>query len=1558
MTDFTYEEAFGAPPQGGGTLPVTTVRAKASAGVKPSTSFSYEDAFGLPPPPEPRSDASIALGGVAAGGRAIASEAATLGDMILNTPTSLVGIGANMLRRLGGAYSGEDRKSGAKAGRELQEKIEATAPNLLKKFVNAFPLPGVDPGSATHVEKAMGALLEWSDIDAQAAEDRSGGAIKKEDVQLLRDSALSVLGMKGITVPTRAAVKAIGEKRLAEMPPPAPEFEGAPAVVAAADPGAQLRSIEQSTGMADVAARTSKQALAQKRADVRRAFEEDPGYANYMRNLVDENVRQSTLATNRPARTQAAEGVMAPRQSSDATILRRDGTIDDTIMGQRSLDTGLEKVVKGRAFELTAAEKIAIRGNAKAWGGMIEKGAVDADLMTVMGLGGVGLALAMAYPDEAKDLAAAVAAGGLFFSGNMRDMSKISDAAPMSVILKASDTTLKTLERLPQNHSVYKKSLIEEQLKRQDVTKAERDVLEAVMRDVPGDTITPKQLVTGFKKETGDWELTKQVTDEYASYGLENVGRDPWREVLPDGNRRQETAIDAIDMEADPAMQAKTHVYQLPEHMMFDQSNHFQNDPRYFGHTRSFMEDGVRHVVEIQSDLAQHAGKRLDDAAYTQALEEANKLHQQKTFYDEAFLRDTNTAKDYASVLRDLAEKFKVVDPEFKARIGSEIAAMSQMQAGPVRDGARFFDTIVDNLEDGYYRYERIGPTIDAAISRDMRNLRLRLQEIQNKLETTAIDSQLSPILKNWPKRLIREELADAKGAGETSVRFPTADVVAKVEGWPDLQQNYDRSWGTRETPTPGERWSTNRPAERFTKEHQSIYDRYDKDVTKFLKQLGGQEVIDGLGHKWIEVPTASVGQRKQMFGGVKQDVLTTMGAASAGAVVGAYLMGKEDVTGAVLGAAGGLLGRYGYSKSTRVRAAANELGRGADYAGGLVSTRVKNISESVHHKLIEHERQIFREGHKDLTTAAPFIEALGKVKGELRKELDAAILTNNPVAIRNAMAKARIPGLTGEWANVRRLLDELGQKSLDTGLLKNLREDYFPRIVKDVPGLLAKLDVEQRTFLEKKLAQAEAQAMRTTGQPLTAEAKSAIINKDLADGSAAGPGKASFRKKRSIEEVTKELLPFYETPVDSLTGYIRSAAREQAKAKFFGRNAVKDAEGMLDIEASIGAVVAKELEAKKVTFEQVDELKSLLRSRFLGGERSSSAVVQDVKNIGYTALLGHPTSALVQLSDVGQTVFTQGLIPTVEGAVKLLRGKGTSARDFGLMDHVAEELASSRGTAKLLNQTLKLVGFSAIDRFGKSNALTAAKVKYERLAQTAKGQKQIETRYGEAFGEDTPQLIAELKARKGGDLVNSLLFHELSRQQPISKIEVPQAYLDKPNVRAVYMLKTFMLKQMDLARRDGYNEIKKGNVTKGVRNLLGLGLLWGISGAVNGWVRDFIMGKEFDPQSDDIWKNVFKTFGWSDYVFEKAEQGSPIRAAMGTITPPIGIIDDTFNTAQKVAGDKVKKPSDLKGINNVPVVGRLVYNRMLGGAEDSDKRAKQRERRLERQRRREERNR
>ncbi|WP_196301061.1 hypothetical protein, partial [Streptococcus pneumoniae] len=48
--------------------------------------------------------------------------------------------------------------------------------------------------------------------------------------------------------------------------------------------------------------------------------------------------------------------------------------------------------------------------------------------------------------------------------------------------------------------------------------------------------------------------------------------------------------------------------------------SHFA-DSDVFGHTRSFIQDGVRHVIEVQSDFVQKGMKKVDEKVLESARE-------------------------------------------------------------------------------------------------------------------------------------------------------------------------------------------------------------------------------------------------------------------------------------------------------------------------------------------------------------------------------------------------------------------------------------------------------------------------------------------------------------------------------------------------------------------------------------------------------------------------------------------------------------------------------------------------------------------------------------------------------------------------------------------------------------------------------------------------------------------------------------------------------------------------------------------------------------------------
>ena len=137
-------------------------------------------------------------------------------------------------------------------------------------------------------------------------------------------------------------------------------------------------------------------------------------------------------------------------------------------------------------------------------------------------------------------------------------------------------------------------------------------------------------------------------------------------------------------------------------------------------------------------------------------------------------------------------------------------------------------------------------------------------------------------------------------------------------------------------------------------------------------------------------------------------------------------------------------------------------------------------------------------------------------------------------------------------------------------------------------------------------------------------------------------------------------------------------------------------------------------------------------------------------------------------------------------------------------------------------------------------------------------------------------------------------------------------------------MLKSFQLKQFDILRRDAYQEIKKGNVAKGLANLTKLGITLGIAGATTSQVKDWILGIDSSLEASDVWDNALKTYGWSSYVQEKVAQGKPAEAVVGMIAPPYKVMDTLISR-------------DPKAISYLPWFGKTLYHRGFGGAEKTE---------------------
>lgn len=1607
-------------------------------------------------------------------------------------PALVAGSYADLDQRMQALIKGQGWRAGGKAGAEASRQIgEAIGRPIYDNLVAAGL---IDKGTRSIPMQAMDKVGSFLERSAETFEKDTG--MPKEDYLSLVNGFMAAMGVKGagalikhgVQVPGVPSARIKGlDQRVAEGQKSAwdaaLERYNAEEQLARErfEAGAPNRAAAESVARPGVdslyGGNFAAEAAARKEAFLRRKAREK-GIADFPPSGERTGSRDGILLNLEGKETPTSQPGNQPFHTADATAALKRGIVADTPIetqgrlapaGPTSLDSGLAKVREGRLFDMTPEERIAVRGSREI---------TDPKIITAAAVGATGLGLAMMYEPSPEEAAMAIGAGALLRRGgvgeSLAELRARPAATPLGALLEASAYTTSTLEKLADaspGRFEFKKAQVEQLLKREGVTKHERDLMTKALEATPGDTVTAKDLMVGLKVAAGDFELTPEKSNSYAAYGLERIGREA---LNPD------LAVE-LDLPAGGHgdLQPTTRIYRSP--LELGSNNHF-GDPNYFAHTRSFVEDGVRHVVELQSDLAQKAGKVpspevIAEAKRSLAVSEALDA----TWSDVQY--GVSRAGNYSFF--DGLQRFFKREPELNRILGHDdqlgmleekLWRTASYTTDPVLQKvaeefhANWEKTATPQLREGYaqgwvdisggFAEWLIKNKDRLANDRSETTLRYALQELANRKTQEALvgiseaKSKLTagnvvavaPMLKDWHKRLVREELADAARNLEGSVRFATADTVAKVEGWPkevrykegatafdpelkkssrvgsitsdegirhfgefrytgNLKVVGGRIFGELEGKNGVKFWSAESTrirseeaakalgqSESFRPEHQGIYDRYQKDVEKFLRQLGGKPYTDSAGHTWLEVPLGE--QQKALSGGGAR---TQIGALAAGtALAASYLFGDDEA--AVAAAAGmpfllrkpnsaglrnrqiggvdpallkgvaavggtaalawmlsadkdkarhagmaGVLTGLGMLLKSRVPAIAAMVQKtvdGIQAVGGNLSTD-RAVTEPLLRRLTEHARAELKGIHDAGRAVAPFLEIASRLPVSVQKDLNVALMNGSSSGIVAAVGRAAAPGLLKEWNNVQAQLKKFAGELKSVGLLETPRPDYFPRIVKDLPGLLNAIGKDYAVPLQRALDAAEKKA----GMPLDEAERAAIVNKFIEKNlrGQSGEGKASFFKRRTIDNVTIDLEPFYVEPLQALPLYIGSATRAIERARFFGKDAVRDpVTGKLDLSNSIGNVVAKEIDAGNLTPENYTRLTKLLETRFGPAYGAPDRPFQALGQFTNIALLGNVFSGMMNLADIGTIAAQHGVVPLAAAlAAKVGKRQKITAADVGMAEHIMEEFVYGTrepvkmrvpltertvqiSLAKALDKTFKYSGFKFFDQTMKEVALNAAFEKYSRLSRTKAGEARIIRQYSNYFTSDMPQLLADLRAGAKTKLTTELAFRELSDAQPVTKVEMPQFYLDHPNLRFGFALKSFMIKQVNLIKRRGVREIARGNFREGVGFLTRYALMAGAAGATMDWVVKSLLGRDADTDWSTIPFNALKNFGLSEYVIDKMRQGKGKEALLAFATPPVDPIMKILS-------------ADPEAVRYFPLVGRLFYDRAMDGAEKAN---------------------
>jgi hypothetical protein len=189
------------------------------------------------------------------------------------------------------------------------------------------------------------------------------------------------------------------------------------------------------------------------------------------------------------------------------------------------------------------------------------------------------------------------------------------------------------------------------------------------------------------------------------------------------------------------------------------------------------------------------------------------------------------------------------------------------------------------------------------------------------------------------------------------------------------------------------------------------------------------------------------------------------------------------------------------------------------------------------------------------------------------------------------------------------------------------------------------------------------------------------------------------------------------------------------------------------------------------------------------------------------------------------------------------------------------------------------------------------------------------------------------------------LLFNDLLDLQPVALSEMPEFYLKGGNLRILYMLKTFTIKQVDTLRRVAIADVKKakgpkeklaavGRAAKLVGSLVALGMTADAA-------KDLLFGRDFDLE-DTVVDNLWKVLGISKYQSWQFRE-SPEKGVAKMVMPPFKIIESVakdINTMTEGDFEATKSES----IGSIPVGGKLFYWWFGAGAGKSQTRKTKKE--------------
>lgn len=590
------------------------------------------------------------------------------------------------------------------------------------------------------------------------------------------------------------------------------------------------------------------------------------------------------------------------------------------------------------------------------------------------------------------------------------------------------------------------------------------------------------------------------------------------------------------------------------------------------------------------------------------------------------------------------------------------------------------------------------------------------------------------------------------------------------------------------------------------------------------------------------------------------------------------------------------------------------------------ISSRLMRINPALKAALRKFEYRVAQKTQTDSKQVLPLLNATKKLSKDDSVVFDLA-LKNGDEDVLQAVAKKY--GFEDDLNEARLVLDDIYQRAKDVGIDVKYRKNYFPRIVKNPADYVAYWRGREDWSAIRQMVEDHATGLGKKYTDLSDEEVSGIVNNFLRGyGDKVQLATPNFAKGRTIDVIDDELNQFYTPSSEALSTYVIRMNDEIEGRRFFGKQL--DTEGKpLAAEDSIGAYVMKQIDEGKIDPRREREVADILKARFARGKMNGA--LDAYRHAEYLSTMGSPISAITQIGDVAWSIYDNGLYHTARG---MFKGKGRVTKEDLGIEQVTQEFSNSTKIGKALETVFKYTGMEKLDRLGKETLVNAEFSKFSSLAK--KGDMDMVEYLAKTFDpEEVPQVMKEFAQGDMTENTKLVLFNKLLDFQPVAKSEMPQMYLEHPNGRLFYMLKSFTLKQYDIFRREAIDDIVSGDKTKmakGMKNLVLLAGSFTIANATADEIKDFILGRE-TPVQDRVVDNLWRLVGASKYDVYKARQDGIGQTVVKKILFPTSLADRAYqDVGNAITGKEYEKgplkgePYKIESTQSIPLGGKLYY--------------------------------